>query len=242
MKKLCLLLLVVPFLILAQDDSGYIDNLTHIKVKMGHEAQFAEGVKMYKKCYVENGGEDTWSFWSRLQGKGTVYAVTSMMENWAEMDKEPDAASGMCRAMFPSFISPHMEEVYTSITSFMPSISKDGSGTMDKVWVTYFQVKNKQDFMTVINAVTAEIKKAEGDERGYWYSFQGGSKDSPDYLVAWPFDKYADLDKDMDGVWTVYENAHGKKKTAEMRAMYRNAVEDSWGYIYDKSDEMSKTD
>lgn len=242
MKKLCLLLLVVPFLILAQDDAGYIDNLTHIKVKMGHEAQFAEGVKMYKKCYVENGGEDTWSFWSRMQGKGTVYAVTSMMENWAEMDKEPDTASRMCRTMFPSFIAPHMEEVYTSITSFMPSISKDGSGTMDKVWVTYFQVKNEQDFMTVINAVTAEIKKAEGDERGYWYSFQGGSKDSPDYLVAWPFDKYADLDKDMDGVWTVYENAHGKKKTAEMRAMYRNAVEDSWGYIYDKSDEMSKTD
>jgi hypothetical protein len=242
MKKLCLSLLAVPFFLLGQDNASFIENLTHIKVKMGHEAQFAEGVKMYKECYAENGGTDTWNFWSRLQGKGTVYAVTSMMDNWAEMDKEPDAASGMCRAMFPSFISPHMEEVYTSITSYMPEISNDSPGSMDKVWVTYFQVKDNQEFMTVIKALSAEIKKAEGDERGYWYSFEGGSKDSPDYLVAWPFDKYADLDKDMDGVWTVYENAHGKKKTAEMRAMYRNAVEDSWGYIYDKSDSMSKAD
>ena len=241
MKKLSVLLMVIPFFMFGQEDSNYLDNLTHIKVKMGHEAQFAEGVKMYKKCYSENGGEDNWTFWRRIQGKGTVYAVTSQMANWAEMDKDPDAAANQCRSMFPMFLAPHMEETWTSITSFMPEISNDSQSPSDKVWVTYFKVKNTTDFMTVIKAMTAEIKKAEGDERGYWYAFEGGSKDAPNYLVAWPFETYADLDKDMDSVWKVYENAHGKKKTDQMKAMYRNAVSDDWGYIYDSSEDMSKT-
>jgi hypothetical protein len=164
------------------------------------------------------------------------------MDNWAEMDEENDDASNECLSVFPSFILPHMEETWSSITSFIPEMSNDTSNTMDKVWVTYFKVKNNTDFMTVIKAISAEIKKVEGDERGYWYAFEGGSKEAPDYLVAWPFDKYADLDKDSDGVWKIYENAHGKKKTDQMKEMYRNAVSDDWSFIYDKSDTMSKTD
>ncbi len=242
MKKLSLLLLVVPFFLIGQDDANHISNLTHIKVKMGHEAQFVEGVKMYKKCYAESGGDDTWNFWSRVQGKGTVYAVTSRMANWAEMDEDRDDAAEKCRTMFPSFISPHMEESYASITSFIPEISNDSGDPTDKVWVTYFKVKNSRDFMSVIKAVSGEIKKKEGDERVYWYDFEGGSKESPDYLYAMPFDKFADLDKDMENVWKIYEDAQGKKKTEEMRAKIGNAIDDSWGYIYDKSDVMSKTD
>ena len=242
MKKLSLLLLVVPFFLLGQEDANHLSNLTHIKVKMGHEAQFIEGVKMYKKCYAENGGEDKWNFWRRIQGKGTVYAVTSMMDNWAELDEERDDASKKCRSVFPSFLAPHMEESYRAITSFMPDISNNSTDPASKVWVTYFKVKNSADFMAVVKAVSGQIKKVEGDERAYWYAFEGGSKEAPDYLVAWPFDKYADLDKDMDGVWKIYENEHGKKKTEQLRAKFRNAVDDAWGYIYDKNDAMSKKD
>lgn len=242
MKKLSLLLLIAPLFLLGQNDAEHLSNLTHIKVKMGHEPQFAEGVKMYNKCYSENGGEDTWSFWSRVQGKGSVYAVTSRMANWAEMDEESDDASKKCRSIFPIFVLPHMEETYSSITSFIPEISNDSSDPMDKVWVTYFKVTNGTDFWEVIKSLSEQIKKVEGDERGYWYSFAGGSKDSPDYMVAWPFNKYADLDKDMDGVWKIYENEHGKKKTEEMRTKFRNSLDDSWSYIYDQSDDMSKTE
>lgn len=49
MKKLSFLVALVPLFLLGQIHE-HIINLTHIEVKMGHEAQFAEGVKMYKKC------------------------------------------------------------------------------------------------------------------------------------------------------------------------------------------------
>ena len=88
MKKLSLLLLIVPFILMGQDNSSSINNVTHIQVKMGHEAQFVEGVKMYKKCYSDNGGEGKWNFWKQVQGTNAVYAVTDVMENWAEMDED----------------------------------------------------------------------------------------------------------------------------------------------------------
>lgn len=128
------------------------------------------------------------------------------------------------------------------IAESIPEISNDSTEPQDKVWVTYFRVKNTSDFKSVIKSISGEIKKVEGDERAYWYSIAGGSSKAPDYMVAWPFDKYADLDKNMDGVWKIYENANGKKKTEEMRETYRNAVDDSWSYMYDKSENMSKTE
>lgn len=242
MRKLSLLLLVIPFFLMGQDDSSNIINLTHIEVKMGHEADFAQGVEKYKKCYAENGGESTWNFWRRVQGTNTVYAVTDMMENWAEMDEDSDEAGEKCRSIFPEFILPHMEKMNYMITESMPDISNDSTEPKDKVWVTYFRVKNSADFKSVVQAISGEVKKVEGDERAFWYSVAGGSSKAPDYMVVWAFDKYADLDKDMDGVWKIYENANGEEKTEELRTKFRNAVDDSWSYMYDKSDDMSKTD
>ena len=51
MKKLCFLIFVLPLLIMAQDDSSNIVNLTHIEVKMGHEAQSGD-------CINEPGWKD----------------------------------------------------------------------------------------------------------------------------------------------------------------------------------------
>jgi len=121
----------------------------------------------------------------------------------------------------------------------MPEISKDVSLKFEKGWVTYFRVNRSMDFMTMVKELSGEIKKAEGDERGYWYSVAGGSSKDADYMVVWPFDKYADLDKSQDGVWKVYEKAHGKKKADEMRKQWNMTVADSWSYIYDRSESMS---
>jgi len=238
MKKLSLLVLLVPFILLGQNES-YLTSLTHIEIKMGHESQFDEGVKMYKKCYEENGGENSWSFWNRVQGSNTVYALTSDMENWAEMDKESSEASNKCLSLFPNFLLPHMKSTHDMITKTMPDISNDSEDGKDKVWVTYFKVNNTTEFMDVVKAVTSEVKKAEGDERAYWYSVMGGSSNDADYMVVWPFDKYAELDNEQDGVWKIYENAHGEKKAKMMRDKFRSAVDDSWAYIYDRSETLS---
>lgn len=242
MKKICFLFLIVPIILLGQDESeSSIVNVTHIDVKMGHRAQFTEGVEKYKKCYADNGGTNKWNFWQRLQGNSTTYAVTDVMKSWAEMDDDNDEAANKCRTIFIDFIMPHMENVDYMISETMPDISNNSQTPRDKYWVTYFSVNNSAKFMDVIKSVTKEVKKAEGDERGYWYAFMGGSPKAPNYMVAWPFDKYADLDEDMDSVWEIYKKAMGEKKTKEMRAKFNAAIDDSWSYIYDKSETMSKT-
>ena len=239
MRKLIFMMILLPLIVIGQNEDTRILNLTHVKVKMGHEAQFAEGMKMYKKCYKENGGEDYYGVWRRVQGKNSVMAFTSSEDNWAGMDDQNDEAGNKCRHLFSDFLMPHMAGYDYSIATFMPKISKDENNSLDKAWVTYFRVKNSSDFMDVIKIVSESVKAAEGDERAYWYGFAGGGTSSPDYMVVWPFDKYADLDKDQDGVWELVEKKHGKKKLDEVREKFRNSLDDVWSYIYDRSEDLS---
>ena len=234
-------MLFFPILMMGQENDSFVLSMTSVQIKMGHEAQFSEGMKMYNKCYKENGGEDSWNVWRRVQGKNSVVGITSMMDNWAEMDDQNEEAGNKCRHIFPGFIMPHIDGYESSMATFMPKISRDENNSNDKVWVTYFRVKNSSDFMDVVKTVSGAVKSAEGDERGYWYSFAGGGTSSPDYMVVWGFDKYADMDKDQEGVWELCEKKHGKKKTDELREKFRNSVEESWSYMWDKSEELSYT-
>jgi hypothetical protein len=240
MRKLLLLCLLAPLMIMGQNES-IILNLTHVNVKMGHEAQFMEGMKMYKKCYTDNNGDSGWNAWRQVQGKGMTMAITDTMEKWAEMDDDSDAAGNSCRAVFMSFIMPHVSGYESAMATTMPEMSPASDVSKDKVWVTYFRVNNSTDFLDAVKTVGEALQEIEGSKRGYWYAFAGGGQDSADYMVAWPFDKYADLDKPMDGVWEVCAKKHGKKKADEVRAKFRNALADSWSYIYDKNDDLTYT-
>jgi hypothetical protein len=51
MRKLLYALLLLPFLVVAQGNESLLLNLSEITVKHGHDAQFVEGVKSWKKCY-----------------------------------------------------------------------------------------------------------------------------------------------------------------------------------------------
>lgn len=238
MRKLLLTFLLAPIFLLAQNDTKII-NLTQVNVKMGHEMQFMEGMKMYKKCYVDNNGSNEWNAWRQVQGKNMTMAFTDTMDKWAEMDDQSDPAGNTCRTMFNEFIMPHVAGYESSMATTMPDVSPSEAVSTDKVWVTYFRVNNSSDFMDAIKTVSSAMKEVEGQPRGYWYAFAGGGSDSADYMVAWPFENYADLDVEMDGVWEVCAKKHGQKKTDEVRAKFRASLDDSWAYIYDKSEDLT---
>lgn len=238
MRTLFLICLLGPMLMLGQNNSQIL-SLTEVQVKMGHEAQFMEGMKMYNKCYADNNGENDWKAWRRVQGTNMSVAFTYYMDNWAELDDEGDAAGNSCRAMFNDFIMPHVESYQNSYASTMPDYSPTEARNTDKVWVTYFRVNNSKDFLDAINTVSSALQEVEGNKRGYWFAAEGGGADSYDYMVAWPFEKYADLDTDMDSVWEVCAKKHGDKKTNEVRSKFRNAMDDSWSFIYDASEDLS---
>lgn len=239
MKQLCIAMLLLPMMVLAQTFEKGILSMTSVTVKQGHRVQFEEGVKKWKDCMLENGTEDNWNMWSRVQGEGTVYGLTGMMANWAEMDKE-DEAGKSCASIVTNFIMPHVEKASYAMASTLPDWSKKSMATDTKlVWVTYFRVKNGMLFSEVVKDVSSTLAKKEGEARGQWYAYEGGSETDPDYMVVSTFNGYAALDEDKDGPFKVYENVHGKKKADEMREKWRNAVDAGWSYLWEHKPELS---
>ena len=226
---------------LSQENESFLLNLSEITVKSGHNSQFMEGVKAYKKCYNDNEGKDNWNMWRRMQGEGTVYTFTSTMANWAEMDDNNDPADKECRMKVVNLIMPHVKKVHYNIASSMPSFSRSTGMPEDTkvVWVYNVKTKNSTSFREVVEEISKAVVKAEGDNRGTWYSVVGGAPEVADYFVGIPFKNFADMDVERDGVWKIYEKANGKEKTDALRAKFRASVSSDWSYIYTLNKELS---
>jgi len=241
MRKLLYLILLLPFVVVSQGNESILLTMSEITVKQGHDAQFLEGVKSWKECYLENEGTNKWNMWRRVQGEGSVYTLTGTMANWAEMDEEGDAAGKECRMIVMNFIMPHVKSINYNIARTIPSISRSTGMPEDTelVNVYNFKTSNSTAFRECVDEITAAVKKAEGDSRGVWYSVQGGAPEAPDYFVGAPFKNFADLDNDRDGVWAIYEKAHGKSKTDALRAKFRSCVSSDWSYMYTLNKSLS---
>lgn len=234
------LLLLLPFTILAQENDSYILSMSEITVKQGHNDAFVQGVKAWKECYTENEGENQWNVWHRMQGEGNVYVLTSAMANWAEFDDESaDTAGKNCRNIVLNLIMPHIESTKYNVSRSIPDWSSSMPEDTGLVWVTFFEVQNYTAFRNTVNAIRDALKQSNDERPGIWYASMGGDRHSADYFVSNPFSKFADLDKEVDGIWKVYENIHGKKKTDELRSTFRNSVVDIWSYIYTLKKELS---
>jgi len=239
MKKLLFLIALVPFLALSQNNNtAPLLTVTEITVKQGHNAQFMEGVKKWKACYLENNGTDKWNFWRRVQGEGTVYVMSGLMDNWAEMDKE-DAASKACQAIILNDILPHVEKTNYRMARSMPDRSRGPAPDMGLVWVTHYKVNNSADFNEIIDGVTAAIKAKEGSPRGFWYSNIGGPSENSDFFVSTPFRNFAELDIQRDTPAKIYRDAIGDKKMDEMIKKWRAAVDKEWSHILTLNKELS---
>lgn len=241
MKKVLYVMLLLPFVLIAQENESFLLNMSEITVKHGHNAQFIEGVKSWKECYLENNGEDTWNIWSRVQGEGTVYTMTSRMAKWAEMDEEGDEAGKECRMIVQNFIMPHVKSVHYNIARSMPDVSTTAASMADAtvVWVYNAKINNSTNFLDVVKEISAATKKAEGNPRGTWYSVAGGSPEVADFFVAIPFKNFAELDIETDSIWKVYEKANGKSKTDALRTKMRASISSDWSYMYSLNKELS---
>ncbi|MFW5820867.1 MAG: hypothetical protein ACOCWA_06230 [Bacteroidota bacterium] len=222
-------------------DDGLSQNAVYeieFTVKQGHDYAFREGIKVWKECYLKNEGEWKWTLWRRIQGEGNVYALTSYMENWSEMD-ETDSAGKGCRDNSRELINPHIEKAEYSLYRTMPDYSADSDVDNKIVWVTFWDVKNSDVFKESIKKVSEILGKEESDTHGTWYLSMGGAPDAANYFVATPFENWAALDVERDGVWKVVEESEGEKVKDELRANMRSSVNDVWSYIYERQDELS---
>jgi hypothetical protein len=239
MKKLFIAMLLLPMMVMAQTFEKGILTMSTITVKQGHRVQFEDGVKKWKACMLENGSKENWDIWSRVQGEGTVYGLTGIMANWAEMDKE-DEAGKSCASIVTNFIMPHIEKTSRAMATTVPDWSKKTMAADTKlVWASYFRVKNGMLFSEVVKDVSATLASKEGNARGQWYRLMGGSEHEADYMVVDSYNGYAALDVEIPGAFEVYESVHGKKKTEVQREKWRNAVDTGWSYIWEHKPELS---
>lgn len=225
--------------IVSHAQEKFILSVTEFTVKNGHEKLFEDGVKAWKECYVENGGEWEWQMWKRNNGKGSVYALSSRIANWAEFDDAGDEAGKSCIPIALQQIVPHVESREVNYYRSMPEISKGPTTEMGVIWVTFFDVKNSTVFRQIVDEVNKVMKETEGDARGYWYDAAGGGPESPSYFVSTPFKNYAALDAERDGVWKMMEKAKGNEATDKMRDDFRASVNNTWSYIYKRMDDHS---
>ena len=234
---LCIVIFSIGILS-AQDQESEILTSTEITVKQGHRAQFIDGVKKWKACYLENNGQDKWNMWYRQQGEGNFYIMSGMMPNWAEMDKE-DKSGEACYAVLINFIMPHIGKINRRVAQTMPEVSKNSSEATKNILVNYYQVKKEYLFEEVITAVTETIKDKEGSARGEWYKVRFGGVDTPDFFFSLPFDKYADLDIKKDSPAKIYTDLVGQEKASEMWEKWFETLENSWSYTYKLESELS---
>lgn len=222
----------------AQEKAGEILTSTEITVKQGHRAQFIDGVKKWKECYLENNGQEKWNMWYRQQGEGNFYIMSGMKANWAELDKE-DKSGDACYAVLLNFIMPHIEKTNRRVAQSMPEVSKNSSGAAQNIMVTYYQVKKDYLFEEVITAVSEAIKNKEGSARGDWFKVRFGGLDTPDFFISLPFENYADLDIKRDSPAKIYTDLVGEKKASEMWEKWFETLDKSWSYTYKLESELS---
>lgn len=219
-------------------EKGFLLSITEFTVKQGHDLQFREGVKAWKACYIENKGEWTWNMWHRMNGEGNVYILTSRIANWAEMDETSDDGKN-CRNLVMDLINPHIESAEDNFARFEPEFSKAYPNPNPVLWVAYWQVNNGTRFKEIAKELATSTAKAEGSPRGYWYTYQGGGIDAPDFFVATPFANFAALDVDRDNVWNIYEKANGKEKRDQLQAEFRGTIKESWSYLLKRDEDLS---
>jgi hypothetical protein len=240
MKKLLMIIMILPFMGFAQEDEEQILSMTQFHIKQGHSAQFEDGVKKYNECYGNDNGKETWNFWKRVQGEGSVYGVSSFMEKWAEMDAD-DPAGKDCYNIVVNYIMPHVESTRYDLAMTMPDWSRKTAreSTPKLLWATYYDVKKDGKFSEIVSEVIATMKEKEGDSRAYWYDIMGGDKDGANYMVTTLYGSYAELDMDKDSPYEMYVKAKGEKKAKALSEEWNKAVNNSWSYIWEFKSELS---
>lgn len=222
-----------------EEASSFMLSMIELHVKGGHDDQFRAGIAAWKACYIENKGEGSWNIWSRQHGQGNVYIATFRMDGWADLDT-PDEASRACRSVALEQITPHTYagKNTSSYVESMPEISR-APQQFDVVWVTSFRAHDSRKMMNVVRKVGDAIKQVEGQPRAYWYDVAGGDEKAADYLVAIPYENFAAMDMEREGVWSIVTKVHGEEESERLRADFRDSVDAAWGYAYRRIGDLS---
>lgn len=203
---------------------------TRISIKPGHMRQFARGMAAWKECYLEHGGEDTWSIW-RDRESSAVHWVSSMA-GWADLG-EDDAAGEACVSIVEMELAPHVTEVQSRFARSMPAWNRadeDDEVMNNVVRLHQFRVEDGDAFREAVSNMVAIWKEADFEHMPYWYDVIGNNAGEAGYFAAVGWENFAAMDEDRTSGNDVLVEAVGEEQAEAMWDAMRDALHDDWEY------------
>lgn len=239
MKKLLVMVMagiaLASFSAMAQDGDN-IARTFFVQTKMGHGDAFTEGVKKYWECYEANGGDWTWTAWSRTSGRLGLYVFRSDGHNWADFDAD-NTAGQACGDTFDANVTPHVETFEGGWSRDMPDVSRHEEGDMTVAYVGVFWVNDSRKFEQWID----DTHKATTEKE--WGHYHWGaittSDDGADYYVAIMNADFADMAPPETSFWEIQEQVHGSRKVEQMRQTLSDIIDKSAWHIWSRVDDIS---
>lgn len=232
--RLLLLAFFMPAFANAQDEEGPKRNrveLTYIKVKIGREKEFVEGVKKHNAEYHKEGTPYNAGLYYVRAGKDAGQYVWVMGPyTYADLDKAPGA--GDHASHWTKNIAKHIKD-YGNVDIWTyndklssPQESKVAVETIMWIRVKRGQMHRMRDFMEKVNAV-----QKENVGEMYVYNNAMYSTDSPNMAITFPSENWADFDTPGYNMMEKYDEKYGE-------GSWRTALDDWADFVEHQSESL----
>lgn len=213
MKRLILVVLLIPFLINAQEPapSAIFTNvmLTPHPTKI---AEFEAGIAAHNKNFHTDGPYQARVFWI-ASGKNAGKYVWSMGPNtWASMDEAPindEAHTADWNSNVMANAMPEQEMNYWKSDMEHSNFSKDFSLKNLSIFMVDIKRFKRMEFAAILDKVTKVYKEKEPEEQWGAYYNEMDNMDGQDFVWINFFDKSAWMGKE-DKFPKYFEEVHGE--------------------------------
>lgn len=230
------MLLILPFLGMAQNEKSVVEELSYMMPKNGSEAKFEAGVKLHNDKYHKSGGNKATLYLVKT-GKNAGWYIWNMGPcSFADLDNR--VAGTEHDADWDKNVTPHVAQYgpvnyFTLSTSLSNDAEANSPAPMLEIWT--FNTPNGEyyRFKKCVSEITELMKEAKRGMAVYTTAF--GQTDQPDVAIVWPIKDWASYDSDDFKIKKAYEAKYGEGTwmnfLKEWDAVHSNMNQEVWQVI-----------
>jgi len=221
------------------DKAPSVGRVVSVSVTPPNDGDFRNGVKAFNACLKEHGGHWTWTLWDTVTGDGNVYYAATFGHKWADFDEETSADKA-CRSEFMSKVMPYLKKTRSMFMVNQPDLQYWQDGQYKHFHLYFLRIKpgRDADFRDVMKKIAA----AAGKEKWEHFSVdevRGGGKGAADYVVEFPFMKWADLAMNNPSLKDMLVKAYGQDEGTQTLNTLMDVIDKGWDQYVARDKELS---